>query len=175
MFRIHQVALAALMVAALATPSRAQDVTQAEIQRLQDNIYQASTDVSQLRNRDVSRASQLQSELDDLRDEVTYLKVKLRKERSLSRAEYTDVRVRIEPSRRQAFHQRGSIERFSDDVELEVHRRVEAQRTAAYRARVVDFDARIQSELRQPSLRVGVDHRVFLQGVAGKQASHRGR
>ena len=102
MCRMHQVALAALMVAALATPSRAQDVTQAEIQRLQDNIYQASTDVSQLRNRDVSRASQLQSELDDLRDEVIYLKVKLRKERSLSRAEYTDVRVRIDDVRTRA-------------------------------------------------------------------------
>ena len=36
--------------------------------------------------RDAARANQLQAELDDLRDEVIYLKVKLRKER-LARAQ----------------------------------------------------------------------------------------
>ena len=40
--------------------------------------------------------NQLQAELDELRDEVIYLKVKLRKERSLARTEYADVRDRIE-------------------------------------------------------------------------------
>ena len=42
------------------------------------------------------------TELDDLRDEVIYLKVKLRKERSLARAEYTDVRDRIDDLRAEA-------------------------------------------------------------------------
>jgi hypothetical protein len=102
MLRIHRTALAALIVTALAAPARAQNVTQVEIQRLQDNIYQASTDVSQLRSRDASRATQLQTELDDLRDEVIYLKVKLRKERSLTRTEYADVRDRIENLRTRA-------------------------------------------------------------------------
>ena len=83
-------------------PPRAQNVTQVEIQRLQDNVFQASTDVSQLRSRDASRATQLQTELDDLRDEVIYLKVKLRKERSLARTEYADVRDRIEDLRTRA-------------------------------------------------------------------------
>jgi hypothetical protein len=41
-------------------------------------------------------------ELDDLRDEVTYLKVKLRKERSVARTEYLDVRDRIENLRARA-------------------------------------------------------------------------
>ena len=40
----------------------------------------------------LSTASRLQDELDDLRDEVTYLKVKLRKEGNISRSDYTDVR-----------------------------------------------------------------------------------
>ena len=93
---------AAALVIALAAPAVAQNVTQVEIQRLQDNIYQASTDVSQLRSRDASRATQLQTELDDLRDEVIYLKVKLRKERSLTRTEYADVRDRIEDLRTRA-------------------------------------------------------------------------
>jgi hypothetical protein len=102
MLRIHRAALAALVVTVLAAPALAQNVTQVEIQRLQDNIYQASTDVSQLRSRDASRATQLQTELDELRDEVIYLKVKLRKERSLPRTEYADVRDRIEELRTRA-------------------------------------------------------------------------
>ena len=53
---------------------------QADIQRLQDSVFQAGSDVQQLRSRDAARAAQLQSQLDDLRDEVIYLKVKLRKE-----------------------------------------------------------------------------------------------
>ena len=86
----------------LAATAAAQNVTQADIQRLQDSVFQAGADVTQLRSRDASRAGQLQTELDDLRDEVVYLKVKLRKERSLARSEYADVRDRIENVRTRA-------------------------------------------------------------------------
>src|SRR5215213_7026469 len=100
---IHRVALAALVAIALAAPAAAQsNVTQADIQRLQDNTYQADRDIAQLRGRDSTRANQLTTELDDLRDEVIYLKVKLRKERSLARNEYADVRDRIEDLRTRA-------------------------------------------------------------------------
>ena len=102
MLRIRHAALTALLVTVLVAPALAQNVTQVEIQRLQDNIFQASTDVSQLRSRDAARATQLQTELDDLREEVIYLKVKLRKERSLARTEYADVRDRIEDLRTSA-------------------------------------------------------------------------
>jgi hypothetical protein len=102
MLRMHQAAVTALVVTVLAAPAAAQNVTQVEIQRLQENIFQAGTDVSQLRSRDASRAATLQTELDDLRDEVVYLKVKLRKERSLARTEYADVRDRIEDLRTRA-------------------------------------------------------------------------
>jgi hypothetical protein len=77
-------------------------VTQTDIQRLQEDTTQAVTDISQLRSRDATRANQLQMELDDLRDEVIYLKVKLRKERSIARVEYLDVRDRIESLRARA-------------------------------------------------------------------------
>src|SRR5687767_11952716 len=99
---IQRVAVAALLVGSLAAPAAAQqnlNVTQADIQRLQDNVYLADRDVSQLRARDTARATQLQAELDDLRDEVIYLRVKLRKENSLARGEYADVRDRIEDVR----------------------------------------------------------------------------
>jgi hypothetical protein len=105
MLRIQRSALPVLALIILTVPALAQQsgsVTQVDIQRLQDNVYQATTDVSQLRSRDANRATQLQTELDDLRDEVTYLKVKLRKERSLQRTEYADVRDRIEDLRTRA-------------------------------------------------------------------------
>ena len=104
--QIYNAAFAALLVATLAAPVAAQQsssVTQSDIQRLQDNVYQAGNDVSQLRGRDSSRASQLQAELDDLRDEVIYLKVKLRKDpQNFARYEYTDTRDRIEDLRTRA-------------------------------------------------------------------------
>jgi hypothetical protein len=95
--------LTALITIGLAASAAAQgSVTQADIQRLQDNVYQAGTDVSQARTRDAARANQLQAELDELRDEVIYLKVKLRKEGSLARNEYADVRDRVEDLRTRA-------------------------------------------------------------------------
>jgi hypothetical protein len=100
---IRRAALTALITIGLAASAAAQgNVTQADIQRLQDNVYQAGTDVTQARTRDAARANQLQAELDDLRDEVIYLKVKLRKEGSLARSEYADVRDRVETLRTRA-------------------------------------------------------------------------
>jgi hypothetical protein len=107
MFRIQQVAMAAIAAAVLASPAAAQQqnysqVSPADIQRLQDSVSQAGVDVQQLRGRDASRATQLQSQLDDLREEVIYLKVKLRKEGSLARTEYASVRDRVDDLRSQA-------------------------------------------------------------------------
>jgi hypothetical protein len=77
-------------------------VSNADIQRLQDTIYDVSRDVAQVRSRDASLASQLQGELDDLRDETIYLKVKLRHNEAVSRGEYNDVRDKIENIRDRA-------------------------------------------------------------------------
>lgn len=94
---------ASLLTVVFSLPVAAQySVTPSDIQRLQDSVYQADRDVSALRSRDATRATQLQAELDELRDEVIYLKVKLRKERSLARVEYSDVRDRIEDVRTRA-------------------------------------------------------------------------
>jgi hypothetical protein len=95
---------AALMLAlAVAVPASAQtNVTTADIQRLQDQVYDASNEVSRLRSRDQSTADRLQAQLDDLRDEAVYLKVKLRKEGSVSRADYNDVRGHVDSVRSEA-------------------------------------------------------------------------
>jgi TolA-binding protein len=102
---IRRIATVSAVLLALAVPAAARQgtsVTQADVQRLQDNVYLAERDIQQARSRDNARAAQLSSELDDLRDEVIYLKVKLRKERTLSRAEYGDVRDRIDDLRARA-------------------------------------------------------------------------
>ena len=94
---------AALAVLLLALPAAAQTtVTPADIQRLQDQVYDASGDVARLRGTNADQATQLQQQLDDLRDEVTYLKVKLRKEGSVPYSDYTDLRDRISDVRTQA-------------------------------------------------------------------------
>ncbi len=87
---------------ALAMPAAAQSVTASDIQRLQDQVYDAGNDVSRMHNSASDSGSALQSELDNLRDEVVYLKVKLRKEGNVSRSEYNDVQNRIQDLRARA-------------------------------------------------------------------------
>ena len=82
--------------------SQAGSVTTADIQRLQDQVYDASNEISRLRSRDQAVADRLQSQLDDVRDEVIYLRVKMRKEGSVSRRDYNDVRTQIENVRAEA-------------------------------------------------------------------------
>ena len=96
---------ALVLTVAMAAPAAVQaqtSVTSNDIQRLQDDIFQASSDLSRLRSNDPNSTSSLQSELDELRDEVIYLKVKLRKEGTVRRVDYTDVRDRIATLRSRA-------------------------------------------------------------------------
>jgi hypothetical protein len=93
---------AAAFALALALPASAQNVTSADIQRLQDQVYNASGDVYRMRNTNADSAARMQSDLDDLRDEVVYLKVKLRKDGNVSRYEYTDLQNRIQDLRSRA-------------------------------------------------------------------------
>jgi len=105
MFRTAVAATVAVVLGVSATPviaGQAERVTAADIQRLQDNVYLAERDLGQLRQRDAARATELQAELDELGDEVVYLRVKLRKERTLARSEYTDVETRIDAVRNRA-------------------------------------------------------------------------
>ena len=91
------------VLAMLAASAVAQTtVSSADIQRLQDELYQASGDVSRLRTTDVAAAGRLQEELDTLREEVIYLKVKLRKEGTVARRDYSEVRDRLQDLRSRA-------------------------------------------------------------------------
>ncbi|HWW85933.1 MAG TPA: hypothetical protein VNZ26_20185 [Vicinamibacterales bacterium] len=79
-----------------AVAAQAAAVTSTDIQRLQDTIDSASRDIDRLQSRDASRASQLRRELDDARDEVTYLRVKLRRNETVAREDYWTLRDRVE-------------------------------------------------------------------------------
>ena len=95
------VATAFALLLLLPAVARAQAVTSADIQRLQDDVYQASSDLTRMRG-EAAAISKLRDELDDLRDEVIYLKVKLRKDGTVTRSEYNDVRDRIQALRSRA-------------------------------------------------------------------------
>lgn len=92
----------ALSAGSAASAAAQTTISSGDIQRLQDAIYEASRDIAQARSRDAGLGSQLQAELDDLRDEVTYLRVKQRRNEPIARSEFTDVRDRIEDLRNRA-------------------------------------------------------------------------
>jgi hypothetical protein len=91
-----------LLVGGVSRSASAQNATNVDIQRLQDSLDDASRDVTDLKVRDAALASRLQTELDDLRDEAIYLKVKLKKNESVPRSEYFEMRDRIDNVRSQA-------------------------------------------------------------------------
>ncbi len=106
-----RLAAGTLMLALLSapTPGAAQTpttatatVTDTDIQRLRQALADATAEVGRVRSRDQATASRLTRELDDLTDEVAYLRVKLRKEGRVSRGEYFDLRDRIDDLRARA-------------------------------------------------------------------------
>jgi hypothetical protein len=92
----------AALLGVLVAPASAQTVTTAEIQRLQDDVVQASSELSRLRDTNPTLAGQLRADLDDLHDDVIYLKVKLRREGGVPRSTYTEVQRRLQDLRSRA-------------------------------------------------------------------------
>ncbi len=91
--------LSAIFTVLLLVPSvgRAQTaMTTSDVQRLQDELTQASSELSRLRSSNADLATRLSPELEELREEVIYLKVKLRKETNVPRSEYHATRDRID-------------------------------------------------------------------------------
>jgi TolA-binding protein len=95
-------ALGVVMIAGSAPAAAQAPVTSADIQRLQDNVNEIGGNIEALRARDARLADSLEPRLEELRDEVTYLKVKLRKQSSVSRPEYVDLLDRLDRLRNDA-------------------------------------------------------------------------
>ncbi|RPI56491.1 MAG: hypothetical protein EHM55_05150 [Acidobacteria bacterium] len=138
---------AAVLVGSVAPAMAQAQLTPADIERLQDAVYDAGTDVSRLRDRDPRLAESLQRELDELREEVIYLKVKLRKESSVPRAEYSSVRDRIDRVRSDA---RGDSARASESRPAVSDTRISATEVPVG----TEFDVRLQSRLNSGTARV---------------------
>lgn len=100
--RVKQMAAAVVLAFVAAASVAAQSVTTNDLQRLQDEIYQAGGEVSRLRTTNATEAGRLQDELDGLREEAIYLKVKLRKEGTIERREYAAVRDQLQDLRGRA-------------------------------------------------------------------------
>jgi len=86
---------------ALAT-SRTGQATPGDIDRLQSSIDHAETDVARVRGRDGALAADLQSELETIREDVIYLKVRLRRSEPVSESDIAGIRARIENIRNRA-------------------------------------------------------------------------
>ena len=108
--RLTTILTLAVLLLGSASMASAQAITAADIQRLEDNIDDASRDISQMRARDARLGSDLQQQLDDARDEAVYLKVKVRRNEPVARSEYSSLRDRVEDIRSQA---RGDVARGS--------------------------------------------------------------
>lgn len=101
-FRTLTCGLALGLLFAGQAPAQPAVATSDDLFALQDSLYDASRDVAALRATDAGLADRLQRELDQLRDETVYLRVKLRKESVLPRSEVDAVRRRIEDVRARA-------------------------------------------------------------------------
>jgi hypothetical protein len=141
---------AAIALGSTAAVVAQSQLTTADIQRLQDAVYDAGGDVARLRDRDPKLAESLQRELDDLREEVIYLKVKLRKDSNVPRAEYSSVRDRIDRLRSDA---RG--ERAAAPAPAPARPPVAETRSSPTEVPVgTEFDVRLQSRLNSGTARV---------------------
>ena len=123
-FAYRRVALAVLVVltavVAAAAQSPAQVVTTADLRNVQDDIDRVGGDVADVRSRDAALASDLQRQLDEARDDLAYLRVKLRHNESIARRDYDDLRDKLDDIRRRARGQtaRTTLPAAEDDTRL---------------------------------------------------------
>ncbi len=101
-FRFGSLLALTLLLGLGTARAQSQTITTTDIQRLQDALSDATRDISGARVRDSALASRLENELNDLRDETAYVRVKLRKNEPVPRSEYFDLRDKIDELRSRA-------------------------------------------------------------------------
>jgi len=77
----------------------AQNVTADDVQRMQDTVNSVSNDINQLRRTDSALAGQLERQLEEVRDEIGYLRVRIRRNEPVDRDEYRRASDRLEDIR----------------------------------------------------------------------------
>jgi hypothetical protein len=88
-----------VLVAMSATLGAQAAVTAADLTRLEATVSEIEARGTALKASDPTLATIVDKSLNELKDEVTYLKVKMRREGTVPRADYTDVRDRLETLR----------------------------------------------------------------------------
>jgi hypothetical protein len=92
-------ALGALTVSSSASAQNQPAVSATDLSQLETTAIDIRARVSTLRTSDPTLATEIDRSLKDLEEEVTYLRVKMRREGSVTREEYTSVRDRLETLR----------------------------------------------------------------------------
>lgn len=106
-----------MMAATASAQTQTASVSASDIERLQFALSDARADISQLRSRNATLADRLETQLEEMSDEVIYLKVRARKERNVPRNEYSELRDRIDDLRSQARAGTGAASRPAASTE----------------------------------------------------------
>ena len=88
-----------IVVMGLGATLMAQAVTESDLSRLDATVAEISQRVANLKVSDATLAADVERSLALLKEDVIYLRVRLRREGSLQRADYTEVRDRLETLR----------------------------------------------------------------------------
>lgn len=94
MHRALVTSLALLILPAVVLTQAA--VTESDLARLEATAQAIAADAAKLKASDATLAAEVDKTLAELRDEITYLKVKLRREGAVPRPEYANLRDRLE-------------------------------------------------------------------------------
>lgn len=93
-------------------------VTASDLDRLQSSADEIGRQLTTLRTSDPTLAADVERSLGDLRDEITYLRVKMRKDGSVTRDEYSSVRDRLDTLRVRASGEKVSADPVVGPSEL---------------------------------------------------------
>jgi hypothetical protein len=96
-------------------------VTAADLTRLDATVAEIERQLATLNKTDVTLAADVDKTLAELRDEVTYLKVKLRREGSVPRTDYANLRDKLENLRIRAQGQMVSAQPARDEPTVTVY------------------------------------------------------
>lgn len=102
MVRVFSLLVLSLVLGLGTASAQNQSVSPTDVQRLQDALADAARDVSGATVRDAALGARLEGELNDLRDETAYIRVKLRKKEPVARTDYFDLRDKIDDLRTRA-------------------------------------------------------------------------
>jgi hypothetical protein len=106
----HALFVVCTLVAATAAWGAQASVSSSDLDRLEATASEIRTQVDTLRRTDATLAADVEKSLGDLTDEITYLRVKLRREGTVTRDEYGSLRDRLETLRVRAQGQKVSAQ-----------------------------------------------------------------